>query len=492
MYEWYAFFLLSILPLTMLVQFFWSRRKLHECARQFDGPPALPIIGNALSFNCHHMKIFQRVRKILNRWPQPPRLWLGPRLILFFTNIKHVERIMSSTKLAHKSDLYYKTFSDYTGNGLIVSSGAKWKEDRKRIQPMFSLKYSFCKIEMIHRYVDVLVSNLENLVDGDLHDIYPIFHTCCFDINAEIVYGLQLDSQRGNNMDISHAIEKAYQLVYERMVKPWLLFSPIYHFSRNKVERDRVKKIMWDFGTKAVAASDERLKNLQHDNYHEQMPIVDQMNQSIVNDGMVTSRDDMIYQLMTLFTAAEDTMSITSSILVVCFGMYQEHQEMALKEIHDILGPEPRDVTEDELRDFKYMDMCIKEAVRLATIAPFIIRKCIEEMQIGEYTIVPGSEICIPIFDIHRDPEHWENPEHFHPDHFLEENVKKRNPYAYLAFSAGPRSCIGKHIALVALKTIMIRLLTKFKFSAPGKMPDLKFHADISVRLRDGYNVKIT
>lgn len=45
--------------------------------------------------------------------------------------------------------------------------------------------------------------------------------------------------------------------------------------------------------------------------------------------------------------------------------------------------------------------------------------------------------------DVHYDSLHWENPTHFHPDHFLPEIVAERHQYAYVPFSAGPRGCIG-------------------------------------------------
>lgn len=64
---------------------------------------------------------------------------------------------------------------------------------------------------------------------------------------------------------------------------------------------------------------------------------------------------------------------------------------------------------------------------------------------LDKWVIPRGAAIVVPIYFLHRDPEFWANPEHFHPDNFLPEVTQKRHPYAYLPFSAGPRGCIGKH-----------------------------------------------
>lgn len=68
------------------------------------------------------------------------------------------------------------------------------------------------------------------------------------------------------------------------------------------------------------------------------------------------------------------------------------------------------------------------------------------------YTIPAGTQTPIMSFIMHRNPKVFPNPEEFNPDHFLPENVVNRHPFAYIPFSAGPRSCIGENCLILLLK----------------------------------------
>lgn len=63
---------------------------------------------------------------------------------------------------------------------------------------------------------------------------------------------------------------------------------------------------------------------------------------------------------------------------------------------------------------------------------------------LSEHALVPAdSHIMIHLYDTHRDPHFWTDPDKFDPDRFLPEQSLNRHPYAYVPFSAGSRNCIG-------------------------------------------------
>ena len=86
---------------------------------------------------------------------------------------------------------------------------------------------------------------------------------------------------------------------------------------------------------------------------------------------------------------------------------------------------------------FKNNLSVIFRSLRIYPPVSFISRDLGADMIINNVLFYKGSIVHIHIFDLHRDPEVFPDPEKFDPDRFLPENCIKRHPYAYVPFSAG-------------------------------------------------------
>lgn len=124
------------------------------------------------------MKIYE-VTKKCNR--EPMRFWLGPSLLIVFTNLDHVEKILSSTKFAYKHDVY-DFIKVYVGDGLISGSGPKYKTHRRIIQPMFNMCFVSECTRYIQNHVDVCMNQLEEYVGKATFDFGQMVHKCMVDV----------------------------------------------------------------------------------------------------------------------------------------------------------------------------------------------------------------------------------------------------------------------------------------------------------------------
>ena len=121
----------------------------------------------------------------------------------------------------------------------------------------------------------------------------------------------------------------------------------------------------------------------------------------------------------------------------------------------------------DHLRELKYLEACIKEALRMRPP----VHEWFRAHPTGQYLTIknekffvePSSSIFTVTYFIQMDPAHFHDPKTFNPDRFLQDN--KRHPFSFIPFSAGARNCIGQKFAMTELKVVLSMLLRTFSFT---------------------------
>jgi cytochrome P450 family 4 len=223
----------------------------------------------------------------------------------------------------------------------------------------------------------------------------------------------------------------------------------------------------------------------------------------------------MVYQAALFFAASLDTSSNT--IISTIYSLSQKHNYRILEKLRteiDTFFPEIDDLKKFDLEDnvtqilnnMPYLDAVIKESMRLYPVAPFIARRLQDNVVIpkenndGVMTLPAGSVALVWIYSLHRNPEFWNRPDDFIPERWIDIDLKDpgQSNGAYMPFAAGPRNCLGRPIANIVVRTILARLVYRFKFEdirlrVPGNADDLRIEmeAGFTVLPAGGVNLEI-
>ncbi len=103
------------------------------------------------------------------------------------------------------------------------------------------------------------------------------------------------------------------------------------------------------------------------------------------------------------------------------------------------------EISMEMLNGLKFLDMCIKECLRLYPIIPLFGRHLETPIQLDEDTYLPSNTIVLTSpWVVHRNPKIYPEPEKFDPERFSPENVKNMRTCEFMSFSMGSRNCIGE------------------------------------------------
>lgn len=125
-------------------------------------------------------------------------------------------------------------------------------------------------------------------------------------------------------------------------------------------------------------------------------------------------------------------------------------------------------------------------------MGPFIGRECTDDYPLRGGIIPKDTIIVLNIAKMHKDPKYWgENADKFYPDHFLPENYAKMHPYTFLAFSGGPRNCIGIKYAWYVAKIMLAHLLRRYKFSSDLKLEEIRTKVSIILKVANENPIRV-
>ncbi|KZT11556.1 cytochrome P450 [Laetiporus sulphureus 93-53] len=213
------------------------------------------------------------------------------------------------------------------------------------------------------------------------------------------------------------------------------------------------------------------------------------MNEGHVDDFEPLPFPTLVSNAVTAIVAGSDT-TATALSNVFYFMLSRPECYARLRDEIDAAFPAGEGLANDsaKLANMAYLNAVINEALRLY---PSVIT-CLQRgptagsggHMIGTKFFIPEhSAVLVPPYVLHRDPRYFSpNPDEFNPDRWLmagkDENIVL-NTNAYIPFSAGAMNCIGKPLALLEMRLVIVNLLRTFDFGlATGYNPE-QWDADV-------------
>ncbi|KAK1129289.1 hypothetical protein K0M31_020417 [Melipona bicolor] len=523
-------FLSLFIPAVVLyiIYFRLSRRHMLKLAEKIPGPPSLPLIGNALEFLGSSNAIFQNILKKSEEYKDVVKLWIGPKLIVFLIDPRDVEIILSSHVYIDKSS-EYRFFQPWLGDGLLISTGQKWRNHRKLIAPTFHLN-------VLKSFIDLFNANARAVVEKMRKEGNKEFD--CHDYMSELTVEILLETAMGvskstqsSGFEYAMAVMKMCDILHLRHTKVWL--RPDWLFNLTKYGKNQIKllEIIHGLTKKVIARKKEEYKSGKRNvidtsaqkneksgnttvvegvSFGQSVGLKDDLDvdddvgekkrQAFLDllieagqDGVLLSDKEVKEQVDTIMFEGHDTTAAGSSFFLAMMGCHPDIQEKVIEELDEIFGDSDRPATFQDTLEMKYLERCLLETLRMYPPVPIIAREIKTDLKCvsGDYTIPAGCTVVIGTYKLHRQPDIYPNPDVFNPDNFLPENTANRHYYAFVPFSAGPRSCVGRKYAMLKLKIVLSTILRNFRVKSDVKESDFKLQADIILKRADGFKIKL-
>ncbi|XP_016995691.2 cytochrome P450 4d1 isoform X2 [Drosophila takahashii] len=493
--------LLAILALEML--------RFVRNMRTVPAPLPLPLLGNAhLFWGLSPAEAILKIGELAERHGDAFGLFLGPSYSVMLFNPRDVEKVLNSTQLLNKSQ-EYSFLNRWLNEGLLVSSGRKWHRRRKIITPAFHFRILEPYVEIFDRQSLRLVEELrlKRSRGQEKINLGEAIHLCTLDAICETAMGVSINAQSNADSEYVQAVKTISMVLHKRMFNILYRFDLTYMLTPLARAEKKALDVLHQFTEKIIVQRREEI--IRGGNGGDQgstgstedadvgakrkMAFLDILLQSTIDERPLSNLD-IREEVDTFMFEGHDTTSSALMFLFYNIATHPEAQRRCFEEIRSVMGEDrSTPVTYELLNRLHYVDLCVKETLRMYPSVPLLGRKVLEDCEINGKLIPAGTNIGISPLYLGRREELFSEPNSFKPERFdVVTTAEKLNPYAYIPFSAGPRNCIGQKFAMLEIKAIAANVLRHYEVDFVGdtSQPPVLI-AELILRTKDPLMFKV-
>ncbi|AQK99343.1 putative cytochrome P450 superfamily protein [Zea mays] len=491
---------------SMYMVWFWA------LTRGLSGPRMWPLVGSLPSVVLNRARVHDWIVDNLRSTGEAatyqtcilPMPFLARRqgLVTVTCNPRNLEHILRARFDNYpKGPMWQAAFHDLLGQGIFNSDGETWLLQRKTAALEFTtrtLRQAMARWAnriIKYRLWSILADHCEAAASVDLQDLLL---RLTFDNICGLTFGKDPETLSPGLQEnpFANAFDSATEATLQRFLFPSFLW--------------RVKK--------ALGVGSER-------SLRESLATVDQYMTEAIAARKATPSDDLLSRFMkkrdgsgrafpedvlqwvalNFVLAGRDTSSVALSWFFWMLMLRRDVERKVVLEIVSVVretrGDDSRRWTEepldfDELDRLVYLKAALAETLRLYPSVPQDSKYVVEDDVLPDGTVVPaGSAVTYSIYSVGRMESIWgKDCAEFRPERWLSADGTRFEPpkdaYRFVAFNGGPRTCLGKDLAYLQMKSIASAVLLRHSVElVPGHKVEQKM--SLTLFMKNGLRVHV-
>lgn len=450
-----------------------GKRECNEGGRKRQkilppGPRRLPILGNLHMLGALPHRSLQRLAADY-----------GP---IMYMHLGVVPTVVVSSP--HAAEQFLKTHDasfasrPITDTGKYLSYGLKgiafsdygpyWRGVRKLCTSELLCGAKINAMSTMRREeLSVLVQSLKDIAEaGGVANISAMVGSLSASITCRMVIGKKYADGDLDKRGFAAVVHEGMRLAGAFNIGDFIPYVAALDLQGLRRDMKAFNKVFDDFFEKII---DEHVKERregkkQHDFIDVMLSLMDSE-----NTEFPVTRTSIKAVMLDMITGSMDT---SSSIIEWAMSELLRHPRVKNKvqeELMKVVGKE-RMVEESDLASLEYLDMVVKETLRLHPVAPLLVpHQATEECTIDGFCIPKKCRVIINGWAIGRDPTTWPRAEEFYPERFDGSDIDIRGRhFQVIPFGSGRRGCPGMQLGLTVFRLVLAQLMHCFDWELPN------------------------
>ncbi|CAN7131861.1 unnamed protein product [Brassica rapa subsp. narinosa] len=467
-------------------------------------PTNWPVLGMLPGLLVHINRIYDAITELLEAsnmtfcFKGP---WLSGTDILITVDPANIRYILSSNFDNYPKGMEFKQIFEVLGDSIFNVDSELWEDMRNSSHAIFSHQdfQRFWVNTSVSKLNQGLVPILENAVEKNIIvDLQDLFHRFLFDTSSILITGydpgcLSIEMPKVN---FSYAVDGVADGLFYRHAKP-VLFWKLQYWIGVGVEKSmrRGIAVFDEMLQKIISAKREEIKI--HGIRDSEGEAMDVLTYYMTIDTtkykhLKPSNDKFIRDtILGVLIAAKDT---TSSALSWFFWLLSKNPEAMIKIRQEINNKMPK-FNPADLDKLVYLDGAVCETLRLYPSVPFNHKSPAKpDVLPTGHRVDDNWKIVISIYALGRMKSVWgDDAEDFRPERWISDSGMLRHEpsHKFLPFSAGPRSCLGKKLTFLQIKTVAVKIIQKYEIEVVEGQKSEPVPS-VLLRMQHGLNVSVT